>query len=156
MQVDVGGKTTFPRQILTTTLRPIIVLWSRISRHVILVELTVPWETRLEEANERKLVKYQELVTDIQEKNRRTWYFPVEEECKGFVSQTFWRALGSLELTGIEKKFVGKVGKQADEASGWVWRKKKRRAVEELQRRNIRKEGIHLMMEQAEQWKHFI
>ncbi|VDI70052.1 Hypothetical predicted protein [Mytilus galloprovincialis] len=64
MQADVGGKTTFPRQILTTTLQPIIVLWSRISRHVILVELTVPWKTRLEEDNERKLAKYQELVTD--------------------------------------------------------------------------------------------
>ncbi|CAC5417465.1 unnamed protein product [Mytilus coruscus] len=125
MQADVGGKTTFPREILITTLRPDIVLWSRISRQVILVELTVPWETRLEEAHERKLAKYQELVTDIQEKNWRTWYFPVEVGCRGFVSQTFWRALGSLGLTGpVRRSLVGKVGRQAEEASGWVWRKR--------------------------------
>ncbi|KAL5016444.1 hypothetical protein ScPMuIL_006033, partial [Solemya velum] len=61
MQADVGGKTTFPGEVITTTLRPDIVLWSRTSRQVILVELTVPWETRLEEAHERKLTKYQDL-----------------------------------------------------------------------------------------------
>ncbi|XP_071145365.1 uncharacterized protein [Mytilus edulis] len=125
MQADVGGKTTFPREILTTTFRPEIVLWSRISRQVILVELTVPWETRLEEAHERNLAKYQELVIDIQEKNWRTWYFPVEVVCRGFVSQTFWRALGSLGLTEpVRRSLVGKVGRQAEEASGWVWRKR--------------------------------
>ena len=58
MQADVGGKTTFPGEVLTTTLRPDIVLWSRSSRQVILLELTVPWETRLEEAHERELTKY--------------------------------------------------------------------------------------------------
>ena len=118
MQADVGGKDHLPKRgfneacLLTTTIRPDIVLWSRISRHVILVELTVPWKSRLEEAHKRKLAKYQELVTDIQEKNWGIWYFPVEVGCRGFVSQTFWRALGPLGLTGpVRRSLVGKVGR---------------------------------------------
>jgi len=125
MQADVGGKTTFPREVITTTLRPDIVLWSKSSRQVILVELTVPWEARLEEAHERKLAKYQQLVADIQDKNWRAWYFPVEVGCRGFVAQSFWRALGSLGLTGPGRRsLVGKVERQAEEASGWIWRKR--------------------------------
>ncbi|XP_071171071.1 uncharacterized protein [Mytilus edulis] len=60
MQANVGGLTNFQNDILTT-LRPDIVPWSRISRQVILVEPTVPWETRMEEAHERKLAKNQEI-----------------------------------------------------------------------------------------------
>ena len=109
-------KSTFPREILNTNLRPDIMLWSRSSRQVILVELTVPWETRLEEAHERKMGKYQELVAEIQENNWRTWYFPVEVGCRGFVSQTFWRAMGSIGLMGSPRRsLVGKTGKQAKE-----------------------------------------
>ena len=125
MQADVGGKTTFPGEVLTTTLRPDIVLWSRSSRQVILLELTVPWETRLEEAHERKLTKYDQLVTDIQNKNWKVWYFPVEVGCRGFVSQSLWRALGFLGLTGPGRRnLVGKVERQAETASGWIWRKR--------------------------------
>ena len=125
MQADVGGKTTFPGEVLTTTLRPDIVLWSRSSRQVILLELTVPLETRLEEAHERKLTKYDQLVTDIQNKNWKVWYFPVEVGCRGFVAQSLWRALGFLGLTGPGRRnLVGKVERQAETASGWIWRKR--------------------------------
>lgn len=65
---DVGMKTTFQREVITT-LRPDIVLWSRKSRQVILVELTVPWKSSLEEVHERKLSKYQDLgLKEIQDK----------------------------------------------------------------------------------------
>ena len=40
--------------VAITTLRPDIVLTSVASKQVILLELTVPWEDRMEEANERK------------------------------------------------------------------------------------------------------
>ena len=125
MQADVRGKTTFLRETLTITLRPYIVLWSRISRQVNLEELTVPLETRLEEAHERMLAEYQEVVIDIQEKNLKTWYFPVEVGCRGFVSQTFQIALGFLGRTGpVGICLVGIVWIQAEEASGWVCSKR--------------------------------
>ena len=42
MQADMRGRTTFPQ-------RPDIVLWSTSTRQVAMLELTVPWEERLEE-----------------------------------------------------------------------------------------------------------
>ncbi|VDI08735.1 Hypothetical predicted protein [Mytilus galloprovincialis] len=112
MQADVGGKNTLPKEYLTTTLRPDIVLWSIISRQVIIVELTVSLETRLEEAHERKLAKYKEYGNRHPRK---------EKEDMGFssgglgVPRTNWTSKSSL---------FGKVGRQSEEASGWVWRKR--------------------------------
>ena len=52
MSVDVDKKLIFPQCIATTTLRPDIVLWSQSSRQVAMVELTVPWVERTEEAHQ--------------------------------------------------------------------------------------------------------
>ena len=46
----------FPTKIIVTKLRPVIVMWSRTTKHVlILIELTVPWDDRIVEACERKM-----------------------------------------------------------------------------------------------------
>ena len=44
MEVDLGKRLVFP-DIVHTTLRPDIVLWSRTGKKLIAIELTVPWET---------------------------------------------------------------------------------------------------------------
>ena len=46
----------------------------------------VPWETRCEEAYERKKAKYTELLDLCKEKGWRTWLFPVEVGVRGFCS----------------------------------------------------------------------
>ena len=51
----------FP-DMIQTTLRPDLVLWSHTPKRLILVELTVPWEERTEEALERKRGKYHDLA----------------------------------------------------------------------------------------------
>ncbi|XP_078608663.1 uncharacterized protein LOC144880403 [Branchiostoma floridae x Branchiostoma japonicum] len=61
LRVDLDRKLTFPEEITTTNLRPDIVIWSAKTRQVVILELTVPWEDRLEEAFERKAEKYSEL-----------------------------------------------------------------------------------------------
>jgi len=45
MEVDLGKKLVFP-DIVQTTLRPDIVLWTKTGKKLIAIELTVPWETR--------------------------------------------------------------------------------------------------------------
>ncbi len=57
--VDLEQQLKFPNRIVTTTLRPDVVLLSDSTKQVVLLELTVPWEDRLEEAFERKLAKYE-------------------------------------------------------------------------------------------------
>ena len=56
--VDVQTVQTVPAEVLSTSLRPDMVWISRDARQVIMMELTVPWESRMEEARERKRGKY--------------------------------------------------------------------------------------------------
>ena len=92
LQADLRGRMQFPQEIAATNQRPDIVIWSPSSRPAILVELTVPWEERIEEAYERKRNKYQDLVADCQQRGWRVWCLPVEVGCRGFVGQSLWRA----------------------------------------------------------------
>lgn len=71
MQADLKKQLKFPEEIAHTSFkpyiyRPDIVLWSKGTKQVVLIELTVPWEERMEEAYERKLKKYQALILKSQ------------------------------------------------------------------------------------------
>lgn len=61
LRADVEREFKFPEQIITSSLRPNLIIWSILSRQVVMIELLVPWEVNMEEAFERKLGKYQEL-----------------------------------------------------------------------------------------------
>ncbi len=54
LEVDIDKKLVFPPEIVATTLQPDMVLWSPTTNLAYVVELTVPWEEGVEEANERK------------------------------------------------------------------------------------------------------
>ncbi|KAH3834437.1 hypothetical protein DPMN_107762 [Dreissena polymorpha] len=49
MKVDLGKQLVFP-DIVHTTHRPDIVIWSPKDKKLGMIELTVPWETRCDEA----------------------------------------------------------------------------------------------------------
>ncbi len=44
MRVDLGRQLQFPREIVETSLRPDLIMWSEPCKTILLVELTVPWE----------------------------------------------------------------------------------------------------------------
>ncbi|VDI67758.1 Hypothetical predicted protein [Mytilus galloprovincialis] len=50
MTADIHQRMSFPAEIAATSLRPDIVIWSQGTRQAVLLELTVPWEDRIEEA----------------------------------------------------------------------------------------------------------
>ena len=128
MVADIGRRMSFPQQVAVTQSRPDIVLWSAASRQVVMLELTVPWEERVEEANERKRLKYQQLVEDCQSNRYKTWCLPVEVGCRGFAAQSLWRAFRLLGITGGErKKLIGEICREAESASRWVWHKRDER-----------------------------
>ena len=62
LEVDLETQLRVPQLISRTTLRPNILLVSESTKNIIIMELTVPWEDRLEEAHERKRTKYEHLV----------------------------------------------------------------------------------------------
>ncbi|MGH0140139.1 UNVERIFIED_CONTAM: hypothetical protein FKN15_010183 [Acipenser sinensis] len=86
MLADVDQRLIFPPEIATTNLRPDIVLWSGSARLVHLVELTVPWEDAVDEAYERKKLRYAQLATEAEQRGWRVRVYPVEVGCRGFVA----------------------------------------------------------------------
>ena len=68
MQIDLNdNKLVFPPIICSTNLRPDIVLWSPLSRTVILLELTCCAEEGTENAHVRKEARYADLMSEIVE-----------------------------------------------------------------------------------------
>lgn len=128
MSVDLKQKLVFPN-IIQTTLRPDIVLWSTKDKCLIMVELTVPWESRCEEAFERKKAKYTYLQEQCREKGWRVWLYPVEIGTRGFPAQSLWRMFSALGIKGADRKrAVGKLSLAAERASSWLWMKREERS----------------------------
>lgn len=65
-----------------------------------MLELTVPWEERMEEAQKRKREKYQELVEDCRRNGWKTKCVPAEGGCRGFASYSLSKAYRTLGITG--------------------------------------------------------
>ena len=102
--VDLKGQLKFPPDVATTTLRPDVLLLSRATKRVVLIELTVPWEERIEEAQERKKTKYQPLLDECRQRGWKTWNLPVKVGSWGFAGQSLWRAFGVLGITGMTRR----------------------------------------------------
>eukprot|EP00066_Takifugu_rubripes_P027132 XP_011616398.1 PREDICTED: uncharacterized protein LOC105418502 [Takifugu rubripes] len=125
LHVDLGKQLLFPQHIATTSLRPDMIITSEASKHLIMLELIVPWEERIEEANERKRAKYQELVEECRGRGWRTFYEPIEVGCRGFAGRSLCKAFGRLGITGTAKKRAIKAASEAAErATRWLWLKK--------------------------------
>ena len=65
MLADVGRQLQVPQCAVMTAIRPFIVLYSECERNVYFIELTIPFEDVIQEAFERKKLKYTELVAEV-------------------------------------------------------------------------------------------
>ncbi|XP_061185889.1 uncharacterized protein LOC133193994 [Saccostrea echinata] len=125
MREDLKKRLEFPPEITATNKRPDIVIWSVATKQTILMELKLPWEGRMEDAYERKNLKYQDLVTDCQQNGWKVWFFAVEVGCRGFVGQSMWRAPRVIGITGAERRrLIGSLCREAESASMWLWRRR--------------------------------
>ena len=117
MRADLDKKLVFPEEIVMTQLRPDIVMWSRDSRQVALVELTVPWEDRAEVSHHLKREKYAELQAECVDRGWKTWVFPVEVGCRGFPAQSLWNMFRTMGVTGKHRSAaVGRISEAAEKA----------------------------------------
>ncbi|XP_062585203.1 uncharacterized protein LOC134246874 [Saccostrea cucullata] len=83
------------------------------------------WEDRMEDAYERKNLKYQDLLKDCQQNGWKVWFYAVEVGCRGFVGQSMWRALRAIGITGAERRrLIGSLCREAESASMWLWRRR--------------------------------
>ena len=77
---------TFPHHIVPTTLRPDIVWWSDIKKRLLLIELTVCFETSFDDAAERKTTKYEDLKYSAQRAGYHTTIITLEVGSRGIAN----------------------------------------------------------------------
>ncbi|XP_051969484.1 LOW QUALITY PROTEIN: uncharacterized protein LOC127634119 [Xyrauchen texanus] len=124
--VDLERQLKFPNHVVTTSLRPDVVLLSESTKQVVLLELTVPWEDRLEEAFERKLTKYEGLVSECRQAGWRARCLPIEVGCRGFIARSLSRALSLLGIDGVRRRrAIRNTTEAAEKASRWLWLKRR-------------------------------
>ena len=80
-----GG--TIPPDILVTALRPDLFLVNAITRTIIMVELTCPWDSNIASSHDFKSEKYSPLVADLS-RSFSVHYYPIEISVRGQVSKS--------------------------------------------------------------------
>ncbi len=103
-------------------LRPDMIIFSDSTKQLILLELTAPWEERMDEANERKRAKNQELVEECRRQGWQTRCEPLEVGCRGFAGRSLWNAFTILGITGeAKRKAIRSATEAAEKATRWLW-----------------------------------
>ncbi|XP_059360386.1 taste receptor type 1 member 3-like [Carassius carassius] len=126
MLADIGRQLVFPPEIATTTLRPDMVLWSLSLKKVFIIELTVPWKDSVDEAYERKHLRYADLAAEARHHGWNTEVRPVEVGCRGFVATSTTRLLRDLGIKGqSQRSAIRAVSEAAEGSSQWLWMKRK-------------------------------
>ena len=125
MATDLPGMKEYPDVIKESGLRPDMVLISESSRTVVIVELTVPYESNMSESHEFKMAKYEGLAREIRQKGYRTQLFAVEVGARGLAGGTVYSLFQRLGLSGqARSRYLKQVAEAAEKASCWIWTKR--------------------------------
>ena len=122
-KVTVDKSLKIPAEICNTNLRPDIIIVSRVTKQIGIVELTVPNEDRIEVSGELKRLKYEQIAQEGRLNGWRVRIWAVEIGCRGFPAvsmSTFLKDIGYKG--GIKKKVIEKMSKVAEEASHSLWK----------------------------------
>lgn len=112
----------FPPVIVTTAKRPDITIYSTEEKRCLVIELTVPAEENLAQANSRKKCKYTDLIQECKDAGWETKYFPVEVGSRGFSNQTLRSCFKYLGLANKDIRIaIDDVSKTALRATYTLW-----------------------------------
>ena len=91
-----------------------MVLFSRSSKTIVLLELTVPLEDNVHLAHDRKTTKYSALVTACEENGFKMHMFALEVGCLGYCPHSF---LHCFEALGLPKSAARQVRSEASKTA---------------------------------------
>jgi len=123
VNVDVDTGLKIPTEICNTDLRPDLIMVSRKTKQLGIMELTVPNEDRIEVSGELKRLKYEPIAQEGRKRGWRVRIWAVEVGCKGFPAvsmSTFLKDIGYRG--GNKKRAIEKISKVAEEASKSLWK----------------------------------
>ena len=119
---DLEEKLVFPQDIVESSLRPDIVIYSKQLRRVLLLELTCPCEENFSDRHQAKIKRYTPLK-ELCEKAKWTCdIFAFEVGARGYCSKSLGFMLKTLGLSNKLVKSVSLSAKTASlRASFWIW-----------------------------------
>ncbi len=115
---DLGSEYSFLQYLAATDQRPDIILWNGTTKSVTLLELTIPFDTLLEEAAKRKEVKYHELVSHIKGSGYATTFLSIEVGSRGLPNISGFSQL--RQLVGLSKKVTQSLMRDYQTGHYWV------------------------------------
>ena len=129
ISVDLDNKYHFPSHITNTDLRPDIVWWDDDDKVVTMIEVTVPYDTLMEEAAERKTIKYADLLETLRSKGYKGCLLTVEVGSRGLPNtSSFTKLKEHLGLTNkITKELMINTAKGAIDESFLIWKARNNR-----------------------------
>ncbi|GFO28735.1 reverse transcriptase [Plakobranchus ocellatus] len=95
-----------------------------------MVELTVTYESRMEEAHAFKEAKYLELTKELKKDGYEAKVMPVEIGARGFVGSSAYGLLSKLSICGNKRtKALRLVAEAAENSSRWIWSRRNERLL---------------------------
>ena len=118
---DLEGLRHYSQLLRDSGRRPEVVFTSS-SDAFILVELTVPWEDRIEASNVLKTKKYSDLAKELKDSGFQVKLMPVEVRARGLVGKSAYTFLNQIVLSDRERnKATKKMSEAAEAASCRIW-----------------------------------
>ena len=103
VSADIDDNYIFPTHIVPTDLRPDIVWWNEVDKTLVMVELTIAFETSFEGATQRKTVKYDDLVKTASNNGFDATLITIEVGSRGIINLPGFKELQHvLSLTRRE------------------------------------------------------
>jgi hypothetical protein len=122
LSVDLSGYDKYPEPVKVSGLRPDLVVHSTSTKRMCLVELTVPWESRINEQHEFKTHKYGDLVAELKRKGHTVELLAVEVGARGLVAPSVFTLLKKVGLRGgARSRALKEIAESAEKASSWIW-----------------------------------
>ena len=107
---------------METNLRPDMILVSRNTKRMGVIELTVPSEERIEVSSELKRAKYAVLQAEGKRKGWAVAVWTVEVGCRGFPASSMVSLLRDLGIEGGERRRkLKQIGEATEKASKAIW-----------------------------------
>lgn len=100
-EVDLKGQDRNPEVIRASGLRPDIILHSQLMKKVVLLELTVPWEARIDQQHIFNLITFEDLVAGLSWNGYPTRILALEVGVRGLSFSLANDALKQLGLRGL-------------------------------------------------------
>ncbi|CAG9565603.1 unnamed protein product [Danaus chrysippus] len=111
-----------PEDICASASRPDIFLFSRILKRVVMIELTVPWETNIPKDHTIKVNKYYELTNELTRNRFVVDLYAVEVGARGITAKSLYNLLKDLGLPRTHiNAFLERTSKAALVGSFQIW-----------------------------------